>query len=357
LAQRIQHRAVQSFYQRLTEELRAIPGIRSVGLATTRRLDGDEWDSFLTVEGYSAPERGNPVQGYMDKISPDYFATLGVPMISGREFTSSDDRPFKTGEDLDAAASVAIINESFARHYFPGRNPIGRHIGFGSDPGTKTNMEIIGVVKDFKYIGLRDEIPDQVFLPYLETGFTGQSHMTVYFRTAVGPAPVMLAARQKVHELDANIPVVAMRTTEEQISESLATERMIASLSSVFGLLATLLATIGLYGVMSYAVARRTREIGIHVVLGASPSSVLKMVMHEVLFLIGVGLAVGIPASIAAVRLGGHWISAILFGVLPTDAPTIALAALLMGTVALLAGYFPARRAMRVDPMVALRYE
>ena len=346
----------KAFYQRLTDELRSVPGVQSVALATTRRLNGDEWDSTLTVEGYSLPERGDPAQGYMDKISPGYFATLGVPMISGREFTASDDRPLKPGEDLDAAARVAIINESFARHYFPGRDPIGRHIGFGSDPGTKTTMEIIGIVKDFKYTGLRDDIPDQVFLPYLETGFAGQSQMTVYLRTAGDPASVMLAVRQKVHDLDATLPVFAIRTTEEQISESLSTERMIASLSSVFGFLATLLAVIGLYGVMSYAVARRTREIGIRVVLGAAPSGVLRMVMREVLLLVGVGLAVGIPASIAAVRLGGHWISSILFGVRPTDALTIGLAALLMAAVAILAGFLPARRASRVDPIIALRY-
>lgn len=151
-------------------------------MATTRRLDGDEWDSSLTVEGYSDPERGNPAQGYMDKICPDYFTTLGVPMISGRAFTASDDHPLKPGEDLDAASRVAIINESFARRYFAGRDPWAVTSALAA--------EITGVVKDFKYTGLGDDIPDQVFLPYPETGFTGQSEMAIYVRTAGDPASV-----------------------------------------------------------------------------------------------------------------------------------------------------------------------
>jgi predicted permease len=347
----------KAFYQRLTEELRMIPGVQSVCSATIRILDGNEWDSSLTVEGFATPERGDHPQGYMNKISPEYFATLGVPLVSGREFTAADNHPLQGAGDQDEWSPVAIINESFARRYFPGRDPLGRHIGFGSDPGTKTTMEIIGVVRDTKYTTLRDDIPEQVFLPYLATGFTGQSQMTIYVRTAGDSAPVMRAIREKVRQLDSSISLTDVRTTEEQITASLATERMIASLSSVFGVLATLLATIGLYGVMSYAVARRTREIGIRVVLGASQQGVLRMIMREVFLLVGVGLAVGVPAALALVRFVGHWISEILFGVRASDAATMAVAVLLMAAVALLAGSLPARRAARVDPIRALRYE
>ena len=346
----------KAFYQRLMEDLRTIPGVQSVGLATVRILDGDGWGAGITVEGY-VPQPGGRVDASMNKVSPDYFATLGVPLLSGRDFNVGDARPLDPHVDLDEASPVAIINESFARHYFAGRNPLGHHIGFGADPGTKTTMEIVGVVKDMKYTDLREDIPDQVFLPYLATGFNGQAGMTVYLRTAGDPAPAMRAAREKVQELDANISVADMRTTEEEISESISTERMVASLSSVFGFLATLLAVIGLYGVMSYAVARRTREIGIRVVLGASPGGVLRMVMREVFLLVGVGLAAGIPAAIAAARLGSHWIAGILFRVRATDATTMAAAAFLMAGVALLAGFLPARRASRVDPIEALRYE
>jgi ABC-type antimicrobial peptide transport system permease subunit len=278
--------------------------------------------------------------------------------MAGCDFAAQDSRPIAGSADSDEESRVAIINETFARRFFAGQNPIGRHLGFGTDPGTKTAMEIIGVVKDMKYAGLRDDIPAQVFLPYLATGFTGsQSQMTVYLRTAGDPGAVMRAARDKVHEMDANLPVYAMRTTEEQISDSLSTERMIASLSSAFGFLATLMAAVGLYGVMSYAVGRRTREIGIHMALGATEGCLLRMVMREVLLLAGAGLGVGILVAVGVVRLGGHWLSGILFGVPATDGVNLAAAALLMAGVAVLAGFLPARRATRLDPMVALRYE
>ena len=218
-------------------------------------------------------------------------------------------------------------------------------------------MQIIGVVKDTKYTALRDAIPEQAFLPYLAGGFTGQSRMTVYLRTSTDPAPVMRAARERVRQTDARVPITAMRTMKEQIADSLSTERMVSSLSLVFGGLAAVLATIGLYGVMAYAVARRTREIGIRMALGALRRSVLWMVMRQVSLLVAIGLAAGIPAAFALAWLGGHWISSMLYGVPASDPVNLVLAGGLMVGVAVLAGYLPARRASRVDPVVALRYE
>ena len=342
---------IRSFYQRLTEDLSALPGVRSVGLSSMRILEGDEWDSSMTVEGYTAKPGQNP-EPYMNSVSPNYFAALGIPILSGRDFTVKDVNRVKHGPEPDNwNPSVVIINESFARKYFAGRNPVGLHVGFGSDPGTKTDMQVIGVVKDVKYTNLRDEIPVQAFIPYLAELHPGG--MTVYVRTNLDPRQLMSIVRAKVHALDVNVPVYGMRTTEEQIDLSLRSERLVASLSSVFGFLATLLAVIGLYGVMAYTVARRTREIGIRMALGALQGNVIWMVMKEVFLLIAIGIVIGLPLAIALSRL----VRSQLYGLAPHDPTTLLIATAMLAIVACLAGFVPALRASRVDPTRALRYE
>jgi predicted permease len=282
------------FYQQLTDNLGSIPGVQSVGLASMRILEDNEWDSSMTVEGYNPAKPDDRAEPYMNQISANYFATLGVPIIAGRDFTPNDAREVKNGpQPEDWTPTTVMINHEFARRYFPGQNPIGRHLGFGIDPGTHTDMEIIGVVRNIKYTNLRDEIPPQAFIPYYGSHFLGG--MTVYLRTTYDPNQLMPLVRAQVRQLDPSVPVHAMRTTETSISNSLTTERMIASLSTVFAFLATLLATIGLYGVMAYTVAQRSREIGIRIALGADRKSVIWMVMGDVLLLVAIGVAVVCP--------------------------------------------------------------
>ncbi|MGI8741343.1 MAG: ABC transporter permease [Bryobacteraceae bacterium] len=339
------------FYRELINNINAMAGVQSAGLASMRILEDNEWDNSVTVENYRA-KPGEGVFAYMNSISPGYFATLGVPILAGRDFTDKDTESIQHGEKADdTAPKSVIVNEKFARKYFGSPNPIGRHVGFGNNPNTKIDMEIIGVVKDIKYTNLRDEIPVQMSVPYMADRFVGG--MTVYVRTSLDANQLFSAVRAQVRALDPNLPLYGMRTLDKQISNSLLTERLIASLSTVFGCLATLLATIGLYAVMAYTVARRTREIGIRMALGAFQGDVIWLVMREVIVLAGIGIAVGLAAAFGLTR----FVQSQLFGIQPTDPVTMGMATMALAIFACLAGYVPALRASRVNPIRALRYE
>jgi predicted permease len=335
-----QERARQ-FYADLTARLSAMPGVRSASMTVVPLLDGDEWDSSVTVEGYTA-RPGEDVDPHMNYPEPGLFATLGVPLILGRDFRDNDDA---------GAPKVAIVNEMFAQRYFKGVIPLGRHVGMGSSPGTKTDIEIVGVVRNSKYEGVRDKITPELFLPFRQTDFAVD--MTGYVRTDRSADQIFSEVRQTVHSMDPNLPLFDVRTLDEQVDRSLSTERLVASLSAAFGALATFLAAIGLYGVMAFTVTRRTREIGIRMALGAGRAQVIWLVMREVLALMAVGLAIGLPASWLLTKL----VQSQLYGVDSHDPKTIVFAVVLIAVIAALAGFAPGRRATKIHPMTALRQE
>ncbi len=329
------------YYRRLRERLTSLPGVESHALAVVPVIENDEWDNWVTIEGYSAKQDERP-DPHMQYCSPAFFKTMKIPLLLGRDFTD---------RDIEGAPKVGIVNRKFVDRYFGGASPIGRHIGMGIDPGTKLDIQIVGVAADTKYENIREEIPYELYIPYAQKGFANSA--TVYVRAPGDPTSLFNALRTAVRPVDEQVPVYDLRTMDDTLEISLLTERLLATLSSVFGCLATLLAALGLYGVMAYMVARRTREIGIRMALGAGQGSVVWMVMRETLALAGLGVAIGLVGAYGVTRL----IQAQLFGVQATDLLTMAAAALGIASVAALAGYIPARRATGIDPMLALRWE
>jgi predicted permease len=328
-----------SLYQRLEERLHQIPGVRSASLSLIGLFAGGQLVNSLSIEGYIPPP-GPELGARINIVSPNYFATVGMALLTGRGFTS---------RDTAASPKVAIVNETFARTFFPAENPLGRRISTKPqfDPGQA--IEIVGVVKDSKYNDLRQEVRSMFYLPL----FQSTSQFNSVEVRAENPLAVAGPVRQVLREAHPDIEIGRFKTLEDQVNKTLVRERLLSKLCSVFGLLAVFMACVGLYGIMSYVVVRRTREIGLRMALGARRSGVVWLVIREVLVLAGAGIAVGIPLALVSARL----IEAFLYGVKPTDSVSIVLATILMLGVAILSGYLPARRASRIDPMSALRYE
>jgi len=310
----------------LHQNLVAQPGVDSVSEA---------------VEGYQAGEDEEMSVG-QNNIGPGYFSTMGIPLVEGREFGTSD---------TAASPKVAIINESMAHRYFANRSPLGAKFTFGAGDKIRPDIEIVGVVKDSKHASVRDKVGPFVCLPYSQ--FKTLGNITFYVKTTQAPGAVAASSRSEVQRLDGNLPVFDLKTLNAQIDESLFNDKFLTFLSMCFALLAALLASLGLYGVMAYTVTRRTREIGIRMALGATSGTVSWLILREVVVLAIVGLVVGLPAAYGL----GKWAESLLFGVKASDPLVFVGAAVLLTTATMLGGYLPSRKAARIDPLVALRCE
>ena len=330
----------RAFFAQLTERLAALPGVESASLAALVPLADSSMNRSVRVEGYTPPDGRPTINFGFNIVGPNYFRTLGLPLIRGRDFAP---------QDREGAKRVVIINETIARTYWPDQDAIGKQIIFGR-PGNEQYVEVVGVVKDTKYRSLTEAPRPMMYLPLAQYYRAG---MALHVRSAGDPRALAAMVRREVQALDANLPVYNLRTLEDQRAGSLYVARFAATLSGFFGALALLLASVGIYGVMAYAVSRRTREIGIRMALGADRGVVLRMVLGEGLLLIGTGLGVGVLVTLAVTRL----MAGLLYGVSATDPVTLIAVPIILVGVALGACFVPARRATRVNPMAALRYE
>jgi len=359
-------------YGELLRRVEALPGVKLASLVGYSPMSRREWlvmgqtpetSNQMKIRDYT-PQPGEEMIIPWMQVYPNSFATLGIPLVAGRDFGSQDNvqwRPANICPPEARAPQVGIINESMARRFFGAENPVGRRFGFSnsvascsgaSEPDPASQIEIIGVVKDVKYASLRNEGRAMFYLPYYQAT-TGRGQMTLVARIAGDSTSVAAAVRREARAMDPGAPMFEVETLATQVAASLQRERLLATFSSGFGLLALLLSCLGLYGILSYAVARRTNEIGVRMALGADRRDVLWLVLSDALRLVLIGAALGIPAALAASRL----VASQLFGISAADPGAIVAATLALLAVAAVACYLPARRATRVDPLVALRCE
>jgi putative ABC transport system permease protein len=335
---------VPGLFQRVSDRLAGLPSVHAVGATNDPVLAGDTSNRNISIPGYTAKE-DEDMGAEWSIVTDGYFSALQMPLAAGRSFTAQD------GPD---AAKVAIVNESLARHYWGDpQRALGQHILRGTVQDGQPELQIVGVSRDSKHEDMRSSIRRSVFVPYRQDAEAFRYPLQFYVRTWQEPQAIEGTIRSAMKELDSRIVLDTMRTMDQQIDDTLSTERMIALLAASFGILATVLAAVGLYGVLAYSILQRTREIGIRIALGATRGKVARMVLTEVLWLVGVSVAVALPCALLLSR----FLKSQLFGVSEHDPLTLGLMTGLVAVVALLAAYLPTWRATRVDPMVALRYE
>ena len=329
----------KALFERAEQELAGVPGVTGVASARVPLLAGNNWGNDVSVEGF---ERGPDTDAgsRYNEVNPGYFRTLGVPLMAGREFTPAD---------VEKAPKVAIVNEAFAKKFNLGRDAVGKHMAQGDKP--PLDIEIVAVVQNAKYSDVKDEVPPLFFRPYLQSERVGA--MNFYVRTSGDPAQLLRAIPSVMARLDPHLPVEDLKTMPQQVKENVFLDRMISTLSAAFAILATLLASIGLYGVLAYTVSQRTREIGLRMALGADGARVRGMILRQVGWMTLIGGVIGL---VGAYYLG-QAASSLLFELKPYDPVVVGLSVALLTIVAFGAGYIPAYRASRVHPMQALRYE
>jgi predicted permease len=347
---------LMNLYDQTLERIEALPGVRSATLLQNTLLGSGVGGGNIYVQGYDS-QPNEKLLADTQYVGTNFFDAMEIPILKGRRFTQQEN---------EQAPRVAVINQTLARRYFADRDPIGQHLAIGAinydNSGKMIGsdnplIEIVGVARDSKYNTLRGEIQPSVYMPYRQRQYGIPTEMTCAVRTAGDPAAMAAPIRNALQSIDSNVPLSAFKTQNAQIAEQMAQPRLFATLSSFFGLLAMALAVIGLYGVMSYAVARRTHEIGVRMALGAQSGVVLRMVLRETLLLVGAGVGAGLVASVVTARLIESSLLSLLFGLTAADPMTLAMAPLLLLAVATVAGWLPARRAARIDPLVALRRE
>jgi predicted permease len=331
----------RALFERIEDELASTPGVTGVVATVVPILAGDNWNNSMNVEGFQTGPDTNTTASF-NGVGPGYFKTIGIPLLAGREFTRADE---------SNAPKVAVVNQAFVKKFEMGQNVLGRRIGAGRGPATKPDIEIVGVVQDAKYSDVKREVPPQYYLPYRQEERLGYAFF--YVRTALPPEQLLTSIPTLMKKLDSNLPVENLKTMEMQIRDNVFLDRLISTLSAAFAFLATLLAAIGLYGVLAYTVAQRTREFGLRMALGADGGNVRAIVMKQVVWMSLIGGLIGLAIAFGV----GQLAQSILFELKGSDPMVLTFSAIALGLVALGAGFIPALRASRIDPMNALRYE